>query len=182
MPTNAIASPRRPRPLPPSVFTLLALFVLAVPAWAGGGRPADGVLAEGWSPEGYIDPASGEAQRAQVAIDDQGDPIAVWAGRPQSDVPFEIVASRFDGTGWSPAARAFAASPWENQLPRLSRAADGTVWIAWLRFGDAQTPIKTPFSVLLAARWSGGAWSLPETVAVDLPLPRRDEFPSEFTI
>lgn len=181
MPTIAIAPVLRPRSLT-SVVPVLVVLVLALPAWAGAGRPADGVLADGWTPEGYIDPAAGEAQRPQVALDDQGDPIAVWAGRARSDIPYDILFSRFDGAGWSPAAGAFAASPWQNQLPRLSRAADGTVWIAWLRFGDGLTPVKTLVSTLLAARWSGGAWSAPETVAVDLALPRRDEFPSEFAI
>src|SRR5687767_15652093 len=183
MPTIAIASPLCPRSL---TFVVLALAVVALalplPAWAEGGRPVDGVLADGWTPEGYIDPAAGEAQRPQVALDDQGDPIALWAGRARGDIPCEILFSRFDGTGWSPAVRAFAASPWQNQLPRLSRAADGTLWIAWLLFGDFLTPDKTIVSTLLAARWSGGTWSAPETVAVDLSLPRREDFPSEFAI
>jgi hypothetical protein len=181
MPTNVFASLRR-RLLRPLLVPAFVALLLAAPTGADAGRPADGLLADGWTVEGYVDPASGEAQRPQVAIDDQGDPIAVWAGRAQSDLPYEILASRFDGTAWSPAARAFAASPWQNQLPRLSRAADGTLWIAWLRFGDGMTPVKTTFSVLLAARWAGGAWSAPETVAVELALPLREEFPSEFAI
>jgi hypothetical protein len=186
MPTHAIRIPPRfaRRALPAALGALVAAlsFALAPAARADDGRPADDLLADGWTVEGYIDPAAGEAQRPQVALDDGGDPIAVWAGRARTDVPYEILYSRFDGTTWSPAARAFAASPWQNQLPRLSRADDGTVWIAWLQFGDADTPTKTALSILLAARWAAGAWSAPETVAVDLCLPRREEFPSEFAL
>src|SRR5688572_33290826 len=145
-------------------------------------RPADGVLAEGWTTEAWIDSASGEAQRVQIGIDLAGSPLAVWAGRPAQNVPFEILFSRFDGTAWSAAARAFAPDVRANQLPRLSRAPDGTLWIAWLRFGDGASDQKTVYSDLMAARYVDGAWSAPETVAVELALPLREQFPSEFSI
>jgi len=145
-------------------------------------RPADGVLAEGWTTEAWIDSASGEAQRVQIGIDLAGSPLAVWAGRPAQNVPFEILFSRFDGTAWSAAARAFAPDVRANQLPHLSRAPDGTLWIAWLRFGDGASDQKTVYSDLMAARYVDGAWSAPETVAVELALPLREQFPSEFSI
>ena len=174
-----------PRVLAASLLFLLSTFtaacLVAVGAQAAD-RPHDVVLEEGWTPEGYIDPASGEAQRVQVELDPTGAPIAVWAGRPAQTQPFEILWSRFDGTGWSPATRAFAGSDRQNQLPRLSRAPDGTLWLAWLQFGDGVSGSKSLFAELLAARSTGGAWSAPETVAVGLSLPRRDQFSSEFSI
>jgi flagellar hook capping protein FlgD len=146
-----------------------------------GERPPDWVLASGWTVDGYIDPAAGEAQRTQVAIDPEGVPLAVWAGRLLQTDPFEIRFTRFDGTAWSPVVRAFAPNDRQNQLPRLSRAPDGTLWLAWLRFGDATTGNKTLFSELLAARYVDGAWSAPETVAGQLALPPRDDVTSDFS-
>lgn len=169
---------------------VLGLALLALPG-AGPGRgvahasadPGPGrLLAEGWTVEGYVDPAAGEAQRTQIGLDDTGAPVAVWAGRPGVNAPFEILWSRFDGTAWSPATRAFAASPRQNQLPRLTRGPDGALWVLWVRFGDGITSSTTLFSVLMAARYAQGAWSAPETVAVDTPLPLRSEFPSEYAI
>jgi hypothetical protein len=143
--------------------------------------PPDRVLAEGWTVEGYIDPAAGEGQRAQVALDADGAPIAVWANRATNLVPFEIVWSRFDGAGWSPATRAFAPSLLENQLPRISRAADGALWLAWLQFDDRFNSASL-FSSLIVARRVDGVWAAPETVATGLSLPNRELFPSEFAV
>lgn len=184
---DRLAASRRPA----SAAVLATAFVLCVvpvllaaapPHLAASPGPDDGVLAEGWTVEGYIDPAAGEAQRAQVGIDATGAPLAVWAGRLLTTEPFEIRFTRFDGAAWSPVLPAFAAGAGQNQLPRLSRAPDGTLWLAWLRFGDFTSGNKTLFSVLMAARHVDGAWSAPETVAVDLALPRREQFPSEFSI
>lgn len=166
----------------PLVFALLVLAAMAPSRLSAAEGPGDDLNAEGWTVEGYIDPTAGEAQRAQVAIDAAGAPLAVWAGRLLQTDPFEIRFARFDGTAWSPTTRAFAPNNRQNQLPRLSRAPDGTLWLAWLRFGDGTTGNKTLFSTLMAARHVGGAWSAPETVAVDLALPRREQFLSEFSI
>ena len=163
----------------------LAFSVAAAPppsaSAASPDAPPDRVLAEGWTVAGFIDPAAGEGQRAQVALDPDGAPIAVWANRTVNTVPFEIVWSRFDGTVWSTAARAFAPTPLQNQLPRLARAADGTLWLAWLQFDD-RNGSATLFSSLMVARRVDGAWGAPETVATGLALPNRDFFPSEFAV
>jgi hypothetical protein len=164
------------------LFALFLLPAVAPSRLSAADGPGDVLDAEGWTVEGYIDPTAGEAQRAQVALDAAGAPLAVWAGRLLQTDPFEIRFARLVGTTWSPTARAFAPNDRSNQLPRLSRAPDGTLWLAWLRFGDSASGSKTLFSVLMAARHVDGAWSAPETVAVDLALPRRDELPSEFSI
>ncbi len=181
-----LAPSTRPGFALPSSF---ALVLAAVLAFVGAPRAAaaasdavpDRVLAEGWTVEGYIDPAAGEGQRAQVALDPDGAPIAVWANRATNLVPFEIVWSRFDGAAWSPATRAFAPSPLENQLPRLARAADGALWLAWLQFDD-RLATASLFSSLVVARRVDGAWAAPETVATGLSLPNREFFPSEFAV
>ena len=165
-------------------WILAASFLVSSPVVGSTGAPAippDDILAEGWTVEGFVDPAAGEGQRAQVAIDADGAPITVWANRTVNTAPFEIVWSRFDGAGWSTATRAFASSPIQNQLPRLARAVDGALWLAWLVFDD-RLGSATQFSSLLVARRVDGAWAAPETVATGLSLPNREFFPSEFAV
>ena len=72
--------------------------------------------------------------------------------------------------------------PRTERLPQLSRAPDGTVWLAWLRDSNST---RRGFAVpaLLAARLVGGVWSAPETVAVDSPATQSEGDPtSEFSI
>ena len=123
-----------------------------------------------WSPEGYIDPAAGEGQKAQIALDDAGRPIAVWAGRLTANDPWAILYSVFDGSTWSLAVAAFAPGTADEELPVLSRGRDGSLWLAFERnqagvFGPSLS------SALMAARFTSGAWALPETVSVDLAAP-----------
>lgn len=160
---------------------LVACVAPAPPARADAPAP-DAGQATGWTAEGFIDPASTNAQGSRVAIDDQGVPIAVWAGRSTNQVPYALRWSAFDGTTWSVAAPVFPPDPNQNQHVRIARAPDGTVWLAWLRFGDFVSGSKTLFSVLMAARRVDGAWSAPETVAVNLPLPNPDDPRREFAI
>lgn len=169
---------------------LMSLAVLLAAPLAGGLEPvaaapgpSDALLADGWTADGFIDPASGESQRTQVALDHDGAPIAIWANRASNLVPYEIVQSRFDGTAWSIAERAFAPSELENQFPRMARAADGTLWAAWYAFDGHLS--SASFADLLASRRVAGVWSAPEKVATGLAVPTaemRSGFPSEFDV
>ncbi len=172
----------------PALFVVVSLVSLVSPLLPAAAFAADTpfsapdrLLAEGWTVDGYIDPASGEGQRAQVGLDPDGAPIAVWANRLVDNAPYELVSSRFDGTGWSSAEPIFPASPFDNQLPRMAHAADGTLWLTWLRYDDRLSS-ATPFASLIAARRIDGAWAEPETVATGLSLPNRALFPSEFAV
>jgi len=129
----------------------------------------DRTFESGWSTEAYVDPGF-EAERAQVAYDDAGQAVSVWAGRVNFDDPFQILWSQRAGIGWSPAVPAFAPTVATERLPQLSRAQDGTIWLAWLRDNGDSGPGASHAPAILAARLSGGAWSLPETVAVDTPV------------
>jgi len=149
-------------------FVLPFLLVLSVQTAQASDNPAH-VNESGWSAEGFVDPTF-EAERAQIAFDDQGHAISVWAGRTTSNEPFRILWSTLTGTAWSPAVPAFPTTTASERLPQLSRAADGTVWAAWLRDDNfAGTHGFTP-PTLVAARLSGGTWSPPETVVVATPV------------
>src|SRR6185295_18289308 len=101
-------------------FVIPLLLVLSVSSVQASDRP-DHVNESGWSAEGFVDPTF-EAERAQIAFDDQGRAISVWAGRTTTDEPFRILWSTLTGTAWSPAVPAFAPTTASERLPQLSRA------------------------------------------------------------
>ena len=149
-------------------FALPLLLVASSLVSAAEAPLPDRTFEEGWSAEAYVDPTF-EAERAQVAYDDDGDEISLWAGRLATDDPFRILWSRRSGIGWTTALPAFAATTASERLPQVSRAPDGTIWLAWLRDGNELGSGSFHPPTLMAARLSGGAWSLPETVAVETP-------------
>lgn len=158
--------------LPAVRIALALLLVLAVHpvARAAVAPPPGRTLESGWATEGYVDPTF-EAERAQIAFDDAGQAISVWSGRTNGNDPLQMRWSNLTGTAWSPAVVMFSPTSASERLPQVSRAPDGTVWVAWLRDNNRQgsgTGFRGP--ALLAARLVGGTWSLPETVAVEVPL------------
>lgn len=138
-------------------------------------------LATGWTAEGYVDP-NFEAERTQIALDDAGRPVAMWAGRTTELDPLRILYSVFDGSSWSPAVPAFPPGTDQDMLPQVSRAANGTLWLVWQRANDGFSRGSSPNSVLLAARFEAGVWSAPETLAVNLAHPNRELFGIEFSL
>ena len=162
-------------------LAVASFLALALPAAASVAPPPDHVDEFGWSAEGYVDPAF-EAERAQMAFDDQGRPVSLWAGRATVDDPFQILWSVRTNELWSPAAPAFAATPASERLPQISRAPDGTIWAAWLRDDNRIGSGSFHAPSLLAARLSGGAWSLPETVAVETPALNEKALEVDFSI
>ena len=149
------------------VLPLALLLAVHPNALAAEAPLPDRTFESGWSTEAYVDPAF-EAERAQVAFDDAGHAISVWAGRVNEDDPFQILWSQRAGIGWTAAVPAFTPTPATERLPQLSRAADGTIWLAWLRDNGDAGGSHAP--AMVAARLSGGAWSLPETIAVETPV------------
>ncbi|MGH7726604.1 MAG: FlgD immunoglobulin-like domain containing protein [Candidatus Eiseniibacteriota bacterium] len=141
-------------------------------------------LATGWTAEGFINP-SYEAQRSQVALDDAGRPVAIWAGRLSDVDPYQILYSIFDGTAWSEPVIAVPSGGTDDLLPQVSRADDGTLWLAWQRNDDRSGSSTVNFTALVTARFVGGTWSAPETVAVNLARPSptvRASFGVEFSL
>jgi hypothetical protein len=154
----------------------------AVPATAAEAPPPDRTLESGWATEGYVDPGY-EAERAQIAFDDAGQAISVWAGRASAIDPFQIRWSKLTGTAWAASTPAFAPTTASERLPQLSRAPDGTVWLAWLRDNNSLgngSGFHGP--AILAARLVGGTWSAPETVAVELPILNAKAIEVDFAI
>lgn len=151
-------------------LTLTFWFLLAGGAGpvAAAVPPTDRVLESGWSAEGFVDPGY-EAERAQIAFAGDGQLISVWSGRAGSTDAYQLRWSKLTGTAWSPSVPMFAPTTASERLPQLSRAADGTVWLAWLRNNNAIGSGSFRAPSLLVARLVGGTWSLPETVVVETP-------------
>lgn len=163
-------------------FALPLLFLPALCGVAPAAKspPVDRTLESGWSAEGYVDPGY-EAERAQIAFDAAGQAISVWGGRLNSVDPFQIRWSKLTGTAWSPSVPAFAPTTASERLPQLSRAADGTIWMAWLRDNNLLGSAFHPPS-LLTARLVGGTWSAPETVVVETPVLNEKALEAGFSI
>ncbi|MEP7027444.1 MAG: FlgD immunoglobulin-like domain containing protein [Candidatus Eisenbacteria bacterium] len=152
-----------------TALPLVLLLALSTTARAAEAPPPGRTLESGWSTEGFVDPGF-EAERAQIAFDDQGQAISVWSGRTSVNDPLQMHWSRLTGTAWSPATTLFAATPATERLPQVSRAPDGTVWLAWLRDNNRLGGGAFRGPSLLASRLVAGTWSAPETVAVEVPL------------
>jgi hypothetical protein len=159
---------------------LLFLLIRCGAAPAAEAPPVDRTLESGWSAEGFVDPGF-EAERAQIAFDDGGQAISVWGGRLNSVDPFQIRWSKLTGTAWSPSVPVFAPTTASERLPQLSRAVDGTIWMAWLRDNNDLGSTFHPPS-LMTARLVGGTWSAPETVVVETPLLNEKALKAGFSI
>jgi len=158
----------------------------ARPALAASPRPADTVWAEGWILDGFVDPASGEGRGVQIDLAPDGKPYAVWANRFIDTAPFDLVASRLEDGVWSPAQSLFPPTVNERLTPRLARAPDGTLWLAWYEIDD---PLLAPATMmdLWAARFIDGAWEAPQLVSPRIRMgfdidPRSPSFAPNFDV
>jgi hypothetical protein len=146
-------------------------------------RPAAADTQEfGWTAEGFVDPAAGESNRGSIAIGPDGAPIIVWSSRLTLNDPYRIVASTFTGTGWTAAAPILPPTVLDDLLPQLSRASDGTLWLAWQRNDGSGSTSESFFSTLMCARFVDGAWSAPESVSTDLAEPNPPQFGIEYSL
>ncbi len=162
-------------------FAVGAIVASGLEAMAAERLPGFGPLATGWTNEGFVDPTY-EAQRSQVALDDAGRPVVIWAGRTTEQEPVRIHYSIFDGNAWLPSVPAVPFTGADEVLPQASRADDGTIWLAWQRHDNRSGSTSVLFSALVASRFVGGTWSDPETVAVNLARPNRPLLGIEFSL
>ena len=152
-----------------ALFAAIAGACLAPRTSPAAPAPPPVTLETGWATEGYVDP-NFAAQRARIVFDANRTPTCIYAGHASEATPFQILWSQASGLStWSPSQPAFAPTTANELLPQVSRAPDGTVWLAWLR-DDNEAGGSFAGPSLLAARLANGTWSAPETVMVSLPL------------
>jgi hypothetical protein len=99
------------------------------------------------------DPAIAQYPDWRLAVAASGTVLAVW------DESGVVRSRAYAGGTWSPAATASGPLA-SGQLGSLSLAPSGDGWLSWI---EQAAPGFTP-GTLWAARFTGGAWSTPETI------------------
>jgi hypothetical protein len=119
------------------------------------------ILGTGWGMETLIQTTSGDAYLPQVAMDNNGDAIAVWA---QYDAQSSIYANRYvPGTGWGTATYFDTGSSWDY-VPQVAVADSGAAMVVWT--GHTGTVLDNSFRVYLCANRyiPGSGWETPSVI------------------
>jgi hypothetical protein len=100
------------------------------------------VLGTGWSAAGtLLEATNGSADRPQVAIDDNGNAIAVW--EQYDGVANSIFANRYvNGVGWG-SALALEAGAGPARTPQVIMEANGTAFAVWAQSDGTTWSIYT---------------------------------------
>ncbi len=88
-----------------------------------------------WRTAELIENAPEDAENPQIAIDDSGDAMAVWA---QEGSAYNIWANRYTtGGGWDPdEANSIQVNDNESVNPQIAMNADGIALAVWSQGGD----------------------------------------------
>ncbi len=119
-----------------------------------------------WLPPVAISPAGRSAERANVAVDAQGDAIAAWS----SGDAIEVAASRA-GANWQPPVVLFSATQVRGARlgdPAVAIGPRGETLVAW--GSVVERPDRQRVSTVYAATGSSsGAWSTPAQLSSPVP-------------
>ncbi len=135
---------------------LVVVLALAVGALsvAAGGSPAAGWLAPTSTPPGSV-----EVDSQDMALDAQGDAVAVWTSY---GVPWRVTqaATRPLGGAWSTPVTFSVPGEEGGWNPRVAVGADGDAVAVWSSVSHPSSSV-TKQIVMAATRAAGGAWSAP---------------------
>ncbi len=112
-------------------------------------RPAGGA----WGAPHDLSAAGQNAESPQVAVDQAGDAVAVWARYDGSNTIVEV-ASASPGGAWQP-AQALSAAGQSAESPQVAVDPAGDAVAVWARSNGTNTIVQS------AARPAGGAWGAP---------------------
>ena len=117
--------------------------------WANRYTPAGG-----WQTPQLLESGSGEAIAAHVAVDTNGNAIAVWQ---QTDATGQhIWANRYSGGAWG-AAQRIETDAGSAYSPRIAIDAAGNALVVWSQGDGALSRIR-------ASRFTSGGWGAAETI------------------
>lgn len=128
-----------------------------------------------WAALRVINEAGRPAFTPNAAYAANGNLVVAWAEAQVAPDPaglteaylrsFEIAWAEIDaGTGQVRRRGKIASDNILDFAPRLSRAPDGSVWLAWQRSpGTSLTGKAAAPNQIQAARWAGNGWTAPET-------------------
>ena len=136
-------------------LSIAALFLL------GGTIQADIVEATVWTAPENVHPQRYFGDRfPRLAVPPGQTPWVFWLGGDSLQGDAEIFYSRWNGSGWDPAALVNSPNVTSESSPRVSEAADGGLWVLW----KSPNPSNLNRYLGLASRWLGNGWSIPDTV------------------
>jgi hypothetical protein len=100
----------------------------------------------------------GDAGSPQIAIDADGNAIAVWQQNDGSHT--NIYTNHFDGTDWGTAKLIETNDAGDASTPQIAFDADGNAIAVWKQFGGSHTNIYTN-------RYDGTDWGTAELIETD---------------
>lgn len=114
----------------------------------------------------WTSPADVHSQRyfndqfPKLAVPPGQSPWLFWLGGDSLQGDAEIFYSRWNGSGWGPAAPVNSPNATSESSPRVSEAGDGGLWVLW----KSPNPSNSNLYLGLASRWLGSGWSIPDTI------------------
>ena len=122
------------------------------------------VQATEWSPQSNIDPVTeSDAFYPIPVITPDGTAWAFWYRDDPVELDREVYYSRWNGQSWDVPQTVNPSNSTDDRVPRVACAADGGIWVLW----DTPRMDGSDAYVGLTSRWSGTAWTWPDTVWVD---------------
>jgi hypothetical protein len=108
-----------------------------------------------WSEPLPVTPGGEDLYKTAIAVDGQGRPWVFWSAQREGN--FDLYASSWNGSGWTPALR-LTRDPGSDLSPAAATDAQGRVWVTWQAFrGDN--------SQILALRQEGDRFTGEITIA-----------------
>ena len=113
-----------------------------------------------WAPISNIDPNTTETDWfPQPAVTPDGTAWVVWHSYDPIEKDKEVFYSRWNGSSWEPRKTVNPPNTTPDDVPRISSAPNGTLWVLWRAIGTEGSGYLG-----LASRWLGTEWSRPDTV------------------
>lgn len=94
-----------------------------------------------------------------LAFTADGTPWAAWSVSPEPGQS-SIYVSSWTGQAWSMSQQVSATGAVVARQPVLAGGPDGTLWLAWIGHDGTDREV-------IASRWDGLAWSVPQQVGTD---------------
>ncbi len=119
-------------------------------------RPAGGT----WQPMTIVSPGSAEARQVGIAVDAQGDAVAIWTNKIAAHADAGIVeaSTRPAGGVWSPAVQLSAAGD-KVESPSVKVDAQGEAVAVWEGGEGGGGPVEA------STRPASGTWQAPVTIS-----------------
>ncbi|GAB4377290.1 MAG: hypothetical protein Kow0042_24770 [Calditrichia bacterium] len=116
-----------------------------------------------WSPPVAIstNPSGGNAHKAGIAADDNGNLYVVWQQRNTTAEDWAIYFSKYDGSSWSAPVN-LTGNNYENEEAAIEVSDQGTIFVAW---NTDSEPDSSEWILCLNSTDGGATWNGPDTLS-----------------